>query len=221
MEPLAALQLGFQTILCSPSFIYMQEGEGALDGYNLASRLSYFLWSSQPDAVLLEHAEAGRLSDANVLDAEVDRMLKDPRSASGSSISSFGAGWTGTTSVKCRCRVNSVCTYRDNLEAAMASETTTFFRHILDQNLPPKREFLDFRRLHLRQSRAGSALRAWPAIEGNQLRQVSTEGTVRGGLMTQGSFPDRLGQRCRHLAGRAWHLRPGEGVGLYTATAAR
>ena len=79
-DPLAALQLGFQTILCSPSFIYMQEGEGALGGYNLASRLSYFLWSSQPDAVLLEHAEAGHLSDASVLDAEVDRMLKDPRS---------------------------------------------------------------------------------------------------------------------------------------------
>jgi hypothetical protein len=184
MESLAALQLGFQTILCSPSFIYMQEGKGTLNNYNLASRLSYFLWSSQPDSVLLEHAKAGRLSDANVLGAEVDRMLKDPRSER--FVSQFVRRWLdwdniGEMPVSEDFRVY----YRDNLEAAMASETTTFFRHILNQNLPP-REFISADYTFV--NRELAAHYGLPAIEGNQLRQVSTEGTVRGGLMTQGSF---------------------------------
>ena len=184
MEPLAALQLGFQTILCSPSFIYMQEGEGELDGYNLASRLSYFLWSSQPDAVLLEHAKAGRLSDANVVDAEVDRLLKDPRSER--FVNQFVRRWLdwdniGEMPVSGEFHVY----YRDNLEAAMAGETTTFFRQILDENLPPKR-FLDADYTFVNRELAAHYNLA--PVEGNHLRQVSTEGTVRGGLMTQGSF---------------------------------
>ncbi|MDG1895376.1 MAG: DUF1592 domain-containing protein [Fuerstiella sp.] len=184
LEPLAALQLGFQTILCSPSFIYMQEGEGTLDGYSLASRLSFFLWSSQPDAVLLEHAKAGRLADAKVLAAEVDRMLHDPRSQR--FVRQFVRRWLdwdniGEMPVSGEFRVY----YRDNLEAAMASETTTFFRHILDQNLPPKR-FLDADYTFM--NRELAAHYGLPAIDGNELRQVSTKGTVRGGLMTQGSF---------------------------------
>ncbi len=184
MEPLAALQLGFQTILCSPSFIYMQEGEGTLDGYSLASRLSYFLWSSQPDATLLEHAKAGRLTDPNVLAAEVDRMLKDPRSER--FVSQFVRRWLdwdniGEMPVSEDFRVY----YRDNLESAMAKETEMFFRHILDENRPPQR-FLDADYTFV--NRELAAHYGLPPIEGNELRQVSTQGTVRGGLMTHGSF---------------------------------
>ena len=184
MEPLAALQLGFQTILCSPSFIYMQEGEGRLDDYNLASRLSYFLWSSQPDAVLLEHAEAGRLTDSKVLDAEVDRMLKDSRSDR--FVSQFVRRWLdwdniGEMPVSEDFRVY----FRDNLESAMAGETKMFFRHILDENLPPKR-FLDADYTFV--NRELAAHYGLAPVEGNHLRQVSTEGSVRGGLLTQGSF---------------------------------
>ena len=184
LEPLAALQQGFQTILCTPGFVYMQEGEGTLDGYNLASRLSYFLWSSQPDQQLLAHARMGRLSDTKVLDAEVDRMLKDPRSER--FVNQFVRRWLdwdniGQMPVSGEFRVY----YRDNLEAAMAAETTTFFRHILDQNLPP-REFISADYTFV--NRELAAHYGLPAIEGNQLRQVSTEGTVRGGLTTHGSF---------------------------------
>jgi hypothetical protein len=184
MEPLAALQLGFQTILCSPSFIYMQEGEGALDGYRLASRLSYFLWSSQPDAQLLAHAKAGRLNDTKVLDAEVDRMLKNPRSER--FVNQFVRRWLdwdniGEMPVSEDFRVY----FRDNLESAMAGETKMFFRQILDENLPPKR-FLDADYTFV--NRELAAHYGLPPVEGNHLRQVSTEGSVRGGLMTQGSF---------------------------------
>ena len=155
----------------------MQEGEGSLDGYNLASRLSYFLWSSQPDAVLLKHAEAGRLSDANVLDAEVDRMLKDPRSER--FVNQFVRRWLdwdniGEMPVSGEFHVY----YRDNLEPAMAGETTTFFRHILDQNLPP-REFISADYTFVNRELASHY--GLPAIEGNQLRQVSTKAQCAAG----------------------------------------
>ena len=184
LEPLAALQLGFQTILCSPSFIYLQEGQGTLGGYSLASRLSYFLWSSQPDAQLLAHAGAGHLSDPKVLDAEVDRMLKDPRSER--FVNQFVRRWLdwdnlGEMPVSGEFGVY----YRDNLESAMAGETTLFFRHLLDQNLPPKR-FLDADYTFV--NRELAAHYELPPVVGNHLRRVSTAGTVRGGLMTQGSF---------------------------------
>ncbi|MEM9644601.1 MAG: DUF1592 domain-containing protein [Planctomycetota bacterium] len=184
MPPLAALQLGFQTILCSPSFLYLQEGEGTLEGCNLASRLSYFLWSSQPDGVLIEHANAGRLSDTNVIAAEVDRMLKDPRSDR--FVNQFvrrGLDWDniGEMPVSAEFRVY----YRDNLESAMAGETTAFFRHILDQNLPPKRLLdADFTFVN----RELAAHYGLAPVEGNHLRKVSTAGSMRGGLLTQGSF---------------------------------
>jgi hypothetical protein len=74
-------------ILASPHFLYRAEsGQGtgavALDDLELASRLSFFLWSSLPDEELLEVAESGRLSDARVLTAQVRRMLADQRAKS-------------------------------------------------------------------------------------------------------------------------------------------
>ena len=184
MDPLAALQLGFQTILCSPSFIYLQEGNGPLDGYSLASRLSYFLWSSQPDEILLEHAKSGRLSNANVLDAEVDRMLKDPRSQR--FVNQFVRRWLDWDNIgEMPVSENFRVYFRDNLESAMAAETKMFFRQILDENLPPKR-FLDADYTFV--NRELAAHYGLAPVQGNHLRQVSTKGTVRGGLMTQGSF---------------------------------
>lgn len=184
MEPLAALQLGFQTILCSPSFIYMQEGEGTLDGYSLASRLSFFLWSSQPDTQLLAHAKAGRLTDSKVLDAEVDRMLKDSRSDR--FVGQFVRRWLDWDNIgEMPVSEDFGVYFRDNLESAMAGETKMFFRHILNENLPPKR-FLDADYTFVNRELAAHYELA--PVVGNHLRQVSTEGTVRGGLMTQGSF---------------------------------
>ena len=71
-------------VLMSPSFSYHQtsldgmDGVQPLDNYDVASRLSFFLWSSIPDAVLLESAASGKLQDDSELRAQVRRMLKDP-----------------------------------------------------------------------------------------------------------------------------------------------
>ncbi len=75
-----SLKIGFRAILCSPDFLYLQEPEGRLDDYALASRLSYFLWSTQPDQTLRELADAEALSRPNVLKTQVLRMLDDERS---------------------------------------------------------------------------------------------------------------------------------------------
>src|SRR5262249_25410494 len=78
------LQLATQPVLVSPIFLFHMEHEGgsqarSVSEFELASRLSYFLWSSMPDDQLLDLAQAGKLRAS--LDAQVDRMLADPRAA--------------------------------------------------------------------------------------------------------------------------------------------
>lgn len=82
----AAVRVVLQAVLASPGFLFLAEPADAagpavrpLDDYELASRLSFFLWASQPDAELLAAARAGRLRDAAGLEAQTRRMLRDPR----------------------------------------------------------------------------------------------------------------------------------------------
>jgi len=74
-----ALQAGYTALLCSPRFLYLRENAGDLDGYALASRLSYFLWSSMPDDTLFRLAAENKLREPAVMRAQVERMLKDPK----------------------------------------------------------------------------------------------------------------------------------------------
>src|SRR5205823_6535181 len=83
-----ALRVGLQAILCSPEFLLREEPLAAAAGeesatisnHALASRLSYFLWSSLPDDELLSLADAGKLSQPDVLRGQVERLLSDPKS---------------------------------------------------------------------------------------------------------------------------------------------
>jgi len=70
----------YKAILCSPHFLLLEEKPGALDGYALASRLSYFLWNTAPDETLLAAATKGELGTQKGRAAQVERMLKDARS---------------------------------------------------------------------------------------------------------------------------------------------
>ena len=74
-----ALQAGYTALLCSPRFLYLRENAGDLDTYALASRLSYFLWSSMPDETLFRLAAKNKLREPAVMHAQVERMLKDPK----------------------------------------------------------------------------------------------------------------------------------------------
>jgi hypothetical protein len=184
LNPLAALQLGFQTILCSPGFLYLQEGEGLLSDHALASRLSYFLWSSMPDRELLEIAARNELRHSATLREQVDRMLADPKSDR--FVRHFTRRWLDFDNIGVMPPASEfISYYRDNLESAMRGETETFFRHLLDNNRPP-REFLSADYSFL--NRELALHYGLPGIEGSQLRQVSLKETARGGLLGQGSF---------------------------------
>ena len=102
-------KLAARAALVSPHFLFRTEppvqsgGETGGDepeyvgDHALASRLSYFLWASMPDAELFELADAGRLSDPGVLDAQVDRMLADPKARGFAE--AFAGQWLGTREV--------------------------------------------------------------------------------------------------------------------------
>lgn len=116
-------------VLVSPKFLYRVEpsGDGPLDDFSLASRLSYFLWSSAPDDRLLDLAEAGRLRE--VLPQEVDRMLADERAEA--LVDGFAAQW-----LSMRAFEDSDSSLDDALRAAMAEEMRQFAAEMLTADRP-------------------------------------------------------------------------------------
>lgn len=97
------IKLALKTVLVWPDFLFRIEkkhpeaGTFPLGQYELATRLSYFLWSTLPDQKLLHLAEEGKLQDSKVLAEQVERMLDDPRSQA--FISSFIGQWLGTQDI--------------------------------------------------------------------------------------------------------------------------
>ncbi|MEC9094858.1 MAG: DUF1592 domain-containing protein, partial [Planctomycetota bacterium] len=76
----SALQAGIRGLLCSPNFLFKQEGvSGPLDDYAIAARLSYFLWNSSPDQMLFELARQGMLKNPKIRQEQVLRMLQDTK----------------------------------------------------------------------------------------------------------------------------------------------
>ena len=182
MNPVEALQLGCQAILCSPGFLYLNLGDGELTEVALASRLSFFLWSSPPDEKLLSLAADGKLKSD--LANQVTRMLADPKSDR--FVTHFVRRWLDLDNIGLMPPSEDfVEFYRDNLESAMRAETWTFFRHMLDHNLP-LREFLDADYSFL--NRELALHYGIKGVEGNQLRRVSLKGTRRGGLIGHAAF---------------------------------
>ncbi len=184
MPPVEALQLGYQTVLSAPGFLYLAEGEGELTMYALASRLSYFLWSSPPDAELLARAAGGTLANPEVLAAQVDRMLADGKS--NRFVTHFIRRWLELDNIgEMPPSEEFVSYYRDNLGTHMRRETEAFLRHVLDENLP-LREFLaaDYSFLNRELAKHYGI----DGVEGNELQQVSLPAGDRGGLLGQGAF---------------------------------
>ncbi len=134
---LEAIKLGLKAILVSPRFLYFDEGEeGALDGYQLATRLSYFLWRTLPDEELLVAAKNGDLQDPEKRSLQALRMLRDERSRE--FVIGFTEAWL---------RLDKLggmppdpdafkSYYKDRLEEAMLAETHAFFDYFLSENLP-------------------------------------------------------------------------------------
>jgi hypothetical protein len=138
----SAITQGVRAVLCAPEFLYREERSSNLDGHEIASRLSYFLWSSLPDEKLMTHAATGDLATPEARRKEAERMLTDTRSDT--FVREFLDGWLAMRklgSMKPQGGGFSVY-YDDHLEPAMRTETRLFFKRLLQTN-GPIADFLD------------------------------------------------------------------------------
>ncbi|MCA9067767.1 MAG: DUF1592 domain-containing protein, partial [Planctomycetaceae bacterium] len=133
---LEAYSDGLKAVLCSPSFLYLEEpGQAQLSNYALASRVSYFLWSSMPDETLLKLAAENRLQDPKILDTQVERMLADPKLDA--FVDGFLDSWLTLRDLGSMPpdRNQFRAFYHYDLDSAMRKETRLFTRYLLQQNL--------------------------------------------------------------------------------------
>lgn len=125
-------------ILCSPSFLYLseitQEPSRLLGAHDLASRLSFALWCGPPDERLRAAARSGDLLKADMLNAQIERMLADERSSQ--FISGFLESWLNLRDIGNQppSRRTYWSYYSENLPASMKQEVRLFFRHLLDED---------------------------------------------------------------------------------------
>src|SRR4029450_11781643 len=127
----AGVEMALRALLASPEFVFRIERDPAgvapgtpyrISDVELASRLSFFLWSSIPDEELLSLAERGRLKDPAVLDAQVRRMLADPRSSA--LVSNFAGQWLFLRNLQNAVPDNDLFPeFDDNLRQSFARET--------------------------------------------------------------------------------------------------
>ncbi len=173
---LDALKAGLRAVLASPGFLYLREGDGPLDQYALASRLSYFLWSSMPDRELL----ATDLRAPRALRESAERLLSDPKADAFAR--RFTARWLelykiGTMPPSPR---QFQQYYVDGLETAMQEEVRLFFQHLLEHNEPVAR-FIDADYTFVNGGLA--RLYGFDGIRGSRFRRVALEDSRRGGLL--------------------------------------
>ncbi len=180
----ASLRAGYRSILCSPRFLYLQEKPGPLDDFALATRLSYFLWNSMPDAELFKLAKEGKLRDAKVLDRQIDRMLADQRGKN--FVPDFAAQWLELDQIDFTEPDGKLYPDFDLVvQQSMLAETHGFLQHLLDRDAKVT-QFIDSN-FSLLNSRLARYYQLDP-IEGDDLRLVTLKPEDRrGGLLTQGA----------------------------------
>ncbi|MFH5802830.1 DUF1592 domain-containing protein [Alienimonas sp. DA493] len=197
-----ALRRGLTRILVSPGFLFLNrpaetapEDAARFAQYALASRLSYFLWSTTPDEELLALAAEGRLNDDSVLRAQVERMLADPRSRA--LTDGFGAQWLGVSEFGSVMPADQYREYDVELEEASKLEALAFFAEVLNANLPIT-TFLDsdFVMINERLARHYEI----DGVEGPEIRRVAIGSEVpRGGVLGMAGLMTLLADGTRTL----------------------
>ena len=188
------IQKALERLLVSSQFLFRIEREVPtakpgtafrVSDLDLASRLSFFVWSSIPDDELLDVAAAGKLKDPKVLEQQVRRLLADSRSAA--LVTNFAAQWLFLRDVSAKHPDEILfADFDETLRAAMQRETELFISSVFTEN----RSVLDllaanYTYLNERLARHYGV----PNIKGSYFRRVTfPEGSVRGGLLGQGSI---------------------------------
>ena len=204
-----AIGVALQAVLVSPDFLFRiervdskatrrdsvfrtvayrgQQQDGdilPLSDYTLASRLSYFLWSTMPDAELMRCADKHTLHRPEVLKAQVLRMLRDPRSQA--LADNFAGQWLELRKLESTHPDHDrFPQWDDYLRMSMQHETELFFEDIIHQDKSIL-DFLDSKTTFVNQKLA--EFYGMPGVKGTDFRKVSLEGTHRQGVLTEASI---------------------------------
>ena len=186
------IERALTAMLVSPDFLFRAEHEPKasapgtvyrLDDFALASRLSFFLWSSIPDDQLLGLAEQGKLKDAAVLQQQVGRMLDDPKSQA--LVDNFAGQWLYLRNLQLsKPDPDEFPEFDESLRQAFRTETSLFFQNVFREDHSVL-ELLDANYTFLNQRLAQHY--GIPNVYGPQFRKVTLTDPNRGGLLGQGS----------------------------------
>jgi mono/diheme cytochrome c family protein len=188
---LEAIKIPLTAVLASPHFLYLAEPQPAtrearpLSPHELASRLSYFLWSTMPDETLAALATDGTLVRPDVLAAQIDRLLADPKADAFTR--NFAGQWLGLRQIGANPPAPDLYPQYDrHLETSLTGETLAFFREVLDHDLPVENLLRsDFVVINERLARFYGI----DGVCGDHFRRVPVPpGVPRGGLVTQASM---------------------------------
>ena len=196
-SPYHSIREVIEVILISPHFLFRNEtveGRKKVTQFEMANRLSYFLWSSMPDTELFAAAQRGDLLDQGKLITQVDRMLDDPKAITLGTV--FASQWLGTDQLD-RVRPDPIDNpwATDGLVSAMTQETALLFHSLVRDNLPVDR-LVDSNYTFMNQELA--AHYGIEGVLGDEMRKVSLRNTQRSGLLAHGSvlavtsFPGRV-----------------------------
>jgi mono/diheme cytochrome c family protein len=187
------IQIATDALLCSPNFLFRVEvdpkpndknSSRLLNDYELASRLSYFLWSSMPDDQLFALAAKGALHRPEVLAAQAKRMLKDPKARA--LADNFAGQWLQLRNLaNVAPDTNRYPEFNDKLRASMKTETEMFFEAIVNEDRSIL-DFIDGKYTYINGPLA--KLYNIDGVDGDYFRRVSLTGDERGGILTQASI---------------------------------
>jgi len=186
------LKIALRAVLMSPNFIFRVESDPSptsstphsLGQYEIASRLSYFLWSSMPDADLFAAAKAATLGQTSSLQAQVTRMLASPKAAAISD--NFAGQWLYTRQIADATPDPKLYpAFDDSLRAAMKLEMEAMFREVVVNGMAADKLLTaDFTFANDRLAKHYGL----PAVGSATPVKVSLAGTARGGILSQGGF---------------------------------
>ncbi len=204
--PLAQLQLVLGGILGSPHFLFRVERDPdptslephPLTSHELATRLSYFLWSSMPDAPLFDAADGDRLASDEQLRAQATRLLSDGRAVA--LINSFAKQWLSLGPLEQHEVDAAQFSFDRGFMLAARNETLLFFQEFLQRDLPPGQLLLapfsylnDRLATHYGEPLVGSGKSTRVLLTGNQRPGLLTQASV----LTRTSFPARTSPTVR------------------------
>jgi Protein of unknown function (DUF1592)/Protein of unknown function (DUF1588)/Protein of unknown function (DUF1587)/Protein of unknown function (DUF1585)/Protein of unknown function (DUF1595) len=202
------IQLALEAMLVSPEFLFRVERDPnpldaekvhRLSDIELATRLSYFLWSTMPDDELLTLAVAGKLKDPATLDAQVKRMMTDKKA--GAFADNFAGQWLEIRNLdSITPDPQKFKAWNPQLKDEMRTETNMFFEHVLSENRPIS-DFIDARYTFLNEDLA--KFYGIDDVKGPDFRRVELTTDQRGGVLSQGSvlavssYPSRTSPTIR------------------------